>query len=33
VTNAARAPMDALEPYGLWSEVHRIIAIARQLAG
>jgi len=25
------APMDDLEPYGLWSEAHRIIAIARRL--
>jgi ADP-ribose pyrophosphatase YjhB (NUDIX family) len=25
------APMDALEPYELWSEAHRIIAIARRL--
>lgn len=25
------APMDALEPYGLWSEAHRVIAIARRL--
>ena len=27
------APMDALEPYDLWSEAHRIIAIARRLVG
>jgi 8-oxo-dGTP diphosphatase len=33
VTNAARAPMDALELYGLWSEAHRNIAIARRLVG
>jgi ADP-ribose pyrophosphatase YjhB (NUDIX family) len=25
------APLDALEPYGLWSEAHRIIGIARRL--
>ena len=25
------APLDALEAYGLWSEAHRIIAIARTL--
>ena len=25
------APMDALEPYDLWSEAHRVIAIARRL--
>jgi hypothetical protein len=23
--------MDALEPYGLWSEAHRVIGIARRL--
>lgn len=27
------APMDALEPYDLWSEAHRVIAIARRLVG
>ena len=31
VTAAVWAPMDALEPYGLWSEAYRIIAIARRL--
>jgi len=25
------APMDDLEPYSLWSEAHRVIAIARRL--
>jgi 8-oxo-dGTP diphosphatase len=33
VTAAVWAKMDALEPYGLWSEAHRIIAIARRLVG
>jgi 8-oxo-dGTP diphosphatase len=33
VTAAAWAPMDALEPYELWSEAHRIIGIARRLVG
>ena len=27
------APLDALEPYDLWSEAHRVIAIARRLVG
>ncbi|MSP00410.1 MAG: NUDIX domain-containing protein [Acetobacteraceae bacterium] len=27
------ASMDALEPYDLWSEAHRIIGIARRLVG
>jgi len=27
------AHMDELEPYGLWSEAHRIIGIARRLVG
>jgi ADP-ribose pyrophosphatase YjhB (NUDIX family) len=31
VTEAAWAPLDALEEYGLWSEAHRVIAIAREL--
>ena len=31
VTEAAWAPLDALEEYGLWSEAHRVIAIARKL--
>ena len=31
VTAAVWAPLDALEPYGLWSEAHRIIAIAQRL--
>ncbi|MGE0416977.1 MAG: NUDIX hydrolase [Acetobacteraceae bacterium] len=31
VSHAEWAPMDALEPYGLWSEAHRIIGIARRL--
>ncbi len=31
VAAVAWAPLDALEPYGLWSEAHRIIAIARTL--
>jgi ADP-ribose pyrophosphatase YjhB (NUDIX family) len=25
------APLDALEPYALWSEAHRIIALARRI--
>ena len=33
VTAAVWAKMDALEPYGLWSEAHRIIAIAGRLVG
>ncbi len=33
VMNAEWAPMGALEPYDLWSEAHRIIAIARRLVG
>ncbi len=33
VTSAVWAPIDALEPYGLWSEAHRVIAIARGLVG
>jgi len=31
VTEAEWAPLDDLEPYRLWSEAHRIIAIARRL--
>ena len=31
VTEAAWAQLDALEDYGLWSEAHRVIAIAREL--
>lgn len=31
VAAVAWAPLDALEAYGLWSEAHRIIAIARTL--
>ena len=27
------APMDALGPYDLWSEAHRVIGIARRLTG
>jgi 8-oxo-dGTP diphosphatase len=33
VMSAEWAPMDALEPYDLWSEAHRIIGIARRLVG
>ena len=33
VSEVQWAPMDALEPYELWSEAHRIIAIARRLVG
>jgi ADP-ribose pyrophosphatase YjhB (NUDIX family) len=31
VTKAVWAPMDALDRYDLWSEAHRVIAIARRL--
>ena len=31
VAAVAWAPLDALDSYGLWSEAHRIIAIARTL--
>ena len=31
VTAAIWAPLDALEPYELWSEAHRVIAVARRL--
>jgi 8-oxo-dGTP diphosphatase len=33
VSEVQWAPMDALEPYDLWSEAHRIIGIARGLVG
>jgi ADP-ribose pyrophosphatase YjhB (NUDIX family) len=33
VSEVEWAPLDALEPYDLWSEAHRIIAIARRLVG
>jgi ADP-ribose pyrophosphatase YjhB (NUDIX family) len=33
VSAAEWAPVDALEPYELWSEAHRIIGIARRLVG
>ncbi len=33
VTEAAWAPLDALHDYDLWSEAHRVIAIARKLVG
>ena len=29
VSDAVFAPLDALEPFALWSEAHRVIAIAR----
>jgi 8-oxo-dGTP diphosphatase len=31
VTEAVWAPLDALDDYSLWSEAHRVIAIARRL--
>jgi 8-oxo-dGTP diphosphatase len=31
VTEAVWTPLDALDDYGLWSEAHRVIAIARRL--
>ena len=31
VTGAVFAPLDALAPFQLWSEAHRVIAIARRL--
>jgi ADP-ribose pyrophosphatase YjhB (NUDIX family) len=31
VTEAVWAPLDALDEYGLWSEAHRVIAIAQRL--
>jgi 8-oxo-dGTP diphosphatase len=33
VTEAAWAELDDLEAYNLWSEAHRVIAIARRLVG
>ena len=33
VTEAAWAKLDDLEAYNLWSEAHRVIAIARRLVG
>jgi 8-oxo-dGTP diphosphatase len=33
VSEVEWASLDALEPYNLWSEAHRIIAIARRLVG
>ena len=33
VTEAVWAPLDALDQYSLWSEAHRVIAIARRLVG
>jgi len=33
VSEVQWARMDALEPYGLWSEAHRIIGIARGIVG
>jgi 8-oxo-dGTP diphosphatase len=33
VTEATWAPLDALSDYDLWSEAHRVIAIARRLVG
>jgi 8-oxo-dGTP diphosphatase len=33
VTEAVWAPLDALEPFGLWSEAHRVIGISRKLLG
>lgn len=33
VTETAWAPLDALDEYGLWSEAHRVIAIAKRLVG
>jgi 8-oxo-dGTP diphosphatase len=33
VSEVQWAPLDALEPYDLWSEAHRIIEIARRLVG
>jgi 8-oxo-dGTP diphosphatase len=31
VSEVEWAPLDALQPYDLWSEAHRVIAIARRL--
>lgn len=33
VSDAAWAPLDRLADYDLWSEAHRVIAIARELVG
>ena len=33
VSAAIFAPLDDLAPYGLWSEAHRVIAIARRMLG
>jgi ADP-ribose pyrophosphatase YjhB (NUDIX family) len=33
VTEAVWAPLDALDGFNLWSEAHRVIAIARRLIG
>lgn len=33
VSAAEFAPLDALGPYGLWDEAHRVIAVARRLLG
>ncbi len=33
VSAARFAQLEALEQYGLWSEAHRVIAIARRLMG
>ena len=33
VTDAVFAPLDALGPYALWDEAHRVIAVARRLLG
>lgn len=33
VTDATWAPLDGLEQYVLWSEAHRVIALARRLLG
>ncbi len=33
VSEVAWAEFDALQPYGLWSEAHRVIGIARRLLG
>ena len=30
---AVWAPLDALEPFSLWHEAHRVIAVARRLVG
>jgi ADP-ribose pyrophosphatase YjhB (NUDIX family) len=33
VTDLTWAPLDRLDEYGLWSEAHRVIAIAQRLVG